>query len=105
MTMKLALDYDDTLDQCPEFFSDLTKALKIAGWEIHIVTHIHEEYREYREKQLVDNKITYDKLACTGLKKEYCIENGIKYIFDDVPDYFRAAPRAYLSLHVIKEVD
>lgn len=100
---KLALDYDDTIDQNYPFFSELTAALKEAGWEIHIVTHIYEEHRAFRTQQLKDYDITYDVLACTGEKLKYCQDHGIEYIFDDVRDYFHSTglPPAYLLLHTI----
>lgn len=104
MIEKIALDYDDTIDQNYEFFSELTASLKAAGCEIHIVTDISESYREFRKNQLEENDITYDILVITGDKLKYCQDNKIRFIFDDTREYFKtkkAQPPAYLLLHTI----
>jgi hypothetical protein len=100
---KLALDYDETIDQNYPFFSKLTKALKKAGWEIHIVTDIGESSRKFRENELKENNITYDVLAITGEKLRYCEDNKIQYIFDDCLEYFYGTglQPAFLMLHTI----
>jgi hypothetical protein len=100
-TMKIALDYDETIDQCYPFFSALTAALKTAGWEIHIVTDICECHRQFRTQQLEDNCITYDVSAITGDKLGYCQKNGIEFAFDDYDDYYKGFPKAYLKLFTL----
>jgi hypothetical protein len=102
--MKVAIDYDDTLDQCPEFFADLSAAVKAAGGEVHIVTHITEFQRPIREEELKHNNIQYDVLACTGDKLGYCEKVGIDFAFDDVgQEYFKRGADGYFPIWSFKK--
>ena len=37
--MKVALDIDDTITRCPDFFAFLSKALKDAGHHVYVVSY------------------------------------------------------------------
>ena len=87
--MKIAFDYDDTLDVAYGLFSVVTHALIAAGHDVYIITHIIEEYRDFRLKQLKEHNIAYTELVISGDKLYECQKRGIEYIFDDCASYFK----------------
>lgn len=99
--MKIAFDYDDTLDLDYTLFSIITNALILAKHEVYIITHIIPEYKEFREKQLKEYDIAYTELIISGDKMYECQKRGIEYIFDDVADYFKDINPIYLQVFPI----
>jgi hypothetical protein len=86
--MKFAFDFDGVISEMPELFSTLTNALKSANHEIFIVTDFDEAYRAYREKELSEMSIAYDHLIITGNKQQFMNKEGIRFAFDDDPEYY-----------------
>jgi len=74
--------------------------LRIAGAQIFIVTHRHEEHREYTEKWLDDNNINFDVLCMEGNKAEVINKFDIEAMVDDRHDvlseiYRKCGPLKY----------
>ena len=101
--MNIGFDFDDTLDQCPPFFSFLSHLLIDNGHKVYIVTDILPEYREYREGQLEKLNIAYTELVITGNKLKACVDREIDFIMDDMADYYHRRPRFNLQVFDIKE--
>lgn len=88
--MKVAIDVHDTIDACPEFFSQLTQLLKAFGVEIHIVTGAASSLELRR--RLLNWGIRYDKFfsitdyhKAIGTPIEWD-EKGGPHIDDDIWD-------------------
>ena len=122
--MKIGLDIHGVLDSRPEFFSSLTKTLKAAGWEIHIITGGSiEEGTVIEELSDLDIHYThvlsvYDHLKGIGaktneelgiasrypfpdetwntVKAEYCAKHGIDMHIDDMPEYLEHFTTPYM---------
>lgn len=90
--MRIAIDVDGVIAEAPEFFAAMTRAMKAAGHEIHIVTDFDEHFREQREKELAAYGIAYDTLAITRDKLGYCRARGIQMAIDDDVCYFENGP-------------
>lgn len=87
--MKILLDIDETITECPEFFSAFSKAMLKDGHEIHVVTaRDGSYYKDLTEKQLKEWDIPYTVLVFNWEKLAYCHDNDIKAAFDDNPDWF-----------------
>jgi hypothetical protein len=115
--MKLGLDIHGVLDSQPKFFSELTRTLIDAGWEVHIITGSSVE-KDDVIGELLDLKISYTHLfsvhdhlvetsaktneelgiACkypfpdttwNQVKAEYCERVGINMHIDDMPEYLQ----------------
>lgn len=99
--MKIAFDYDDTIDLAYPFFSVITNSLIACGHEVYIVTDIMEEDRSFRTNQLIENNIAYTGLIITSDKLYECQKRGIEYIFDDCEDYYVDLNPVWLQLFSI----
>ncbi|MBN1846055.1 MAG: hypothetical protein JW810_10260 [Sedimentisphaerales bacterium] len=71
--MIVALDIDDTITRCPEFFSLLAHALIRANHEVIIITF--REDRDATRSDLARWNIPYSKLITSSL--ETCLEHGV----------------------------
>lgn len=101
--MKIAFDYDDTLDLAYDLFSVITNSLVAAGHEVYIITDIDIWHKQAREKQLKEHNIAYTELIISGKKLEVCQKRGIEYIFDDCGFYFNGLKPIFLQLfHIVK---
>jgi len=112
--MKFGFDIHGVLDDLPDTFVVLTRSLKEAGHEIHILTGSHwtDEIEQYlhemgvpwhRHFSIADHyrdlgmepPIRYDELGRPWIpeefwdsaKAEYCRREGIHLHFDDSPQY------------------
>jgi hypothetical protein len=99
--LKIAFDYDDTLDLAYELFSVISNSLISAGHNVYIVTHISPEYKDYRINELKQHNIAYTELVITGDKYYECQKRGIEYIFDDCRNYFKDIAPVYLQVFPI----
>jgi uncharacterized HAD superfamily protein len=103
-TMRIAIDVDDVITEAPEFFAAMTRAMRAAGHEIHIVTDFDERFRSQREKELADYGVVYDTLAITAQKSAYCKDHDIDFALDDDRSYFREGP-APATINLFRLVD
>ena len=63
--MNIGLDIDGTIDgssESSQFFALLSKSLKAAGHQVHIVTYRDPESIEETKRELSSWKISYDEL-------------------------------------------
>ena len=111
MIKKIGLDLHGVIDADPEFFSELSKDLIKAGWEVHIITG---PTKKKAIKEIEALKISYthffsiedfhvehftpmtydvygnpwlDKETWDRTKSDYCSENGISLHIDDTVRY------------------
>lgn len=90
--MKIALDVDGVISEAPRFFAALSRALRAAGHEVHIVSDFDEHFRDHRVRELAEYGVAYDALEITSDKAEYCKRHGIDFMLDDDPgEYFPAS--------------
>jgi hypothetical protein len=90
--MKIAVDLDGTISECPEFFKVFTRAMSRAGCRIYVVTDRPPESEDIIAEQLGGYGIKYDEIKITGEKGRYISEEGITVLFDDVDQYFVDLP-------------
>jgi hypothetical protein len=104
--MQIALDIDDTITRCPEFFAFLSKAMLAAGHKVYIISY--REDREFSEEDLAGHGIVFDELIlpteqemqrrnaenwrqeASRWKAEVCRRFGIDVLFDDMPEVVNA---------------
>lgn len=91
--MKVALDIDDTITRCPEFFALLSKALINEGHEVHIITFRMPEEPIAEELNHLGIKFTalhtkgeFEPNDVVGWKAEVCQRLGIDVFFEDMLD-------------------
>jgi hypothetical protein len=84
--MRIGLDVDGLLDECPEFFSLLTAALRGQGHFVAVLTYRDPESRPRTEAQLAGWGIVYDQLhfaRSLADKGRLCRELDVDIYFDD----------------------
>jgi len=101
--MKIGIDVDGTMDEAPWLYSLLTRALREAGHEVHVIT-----YRDDREKvieQLREWGISYDGLHLPdGIvyapewKGELAGKLGLDVMFEDSPEVLSKMPSGVLRM-------
>jgi hypothetical protein len=107
--MNIALDIDDTITRCPEFFSIISKALRAAGHRVYIISW--REDREFAEEDLAEYGIDCDQLilpaeqeirgvphrdwetAAGRWKPAACRRLQIDILFGDMPQVVNAVDR------------
>lgn len=77
MSKKLGIDLHGVIDADPEFFSNLSKDLVSAGWEIHIITG---PTKSKALKELEDCKMTFTHFFSI---EDYHKERGTKMSYDE----------------------
>jgi len=97
--MRIGIDLDDTITELPWLFEILTRGLKEAGHEIHIITYRDEGSSQEVAKELTAYKITYDKIhlpAANRLPAEWKAEVAkalqLDLMFDDSPEVLAGMP-------------
>jgi len=98
--MKIGLDIDGTISECPELFSILAKGVMVDGGEVHVISFRNEDYRPQTVEQLEQWEIWYSHLHLAppevhdpgpwkaGLIREYHIEA----MFEDSPEVLSHLP-------------
>tara|TARA_B110000037_G_C16857105_1_gene398382 strand:+ start:85 stop:462 length:378 start_codon:yes stop_codon:yes gene_type:complete len=92
--MRIALDIDDTITRCPEFFSFISKALIDAGHKVIIITFRYD--RLETKRFLVELGIQYTTLVTSNLHTDYyddvntwkgevCSRYKVDIFFEDMP--------------------
>jgi hypothetical protein len=108
---KIGLDLHGVIDADPDFFSELSTALVLAGWEVHIITgptktkaikelvkfkikfthffSIEDYHSEKGTSMSYDDKGNpwMDKIEWERTKGEYCSKMGIALHIDDSEMY------------------
>lgn len=74
---KLGLDLHGVIDADPGFFSDLSKSLVVAGWEVHIITG---PTKTKAIKELEHFKITFTHFFSI---EDYHIAKGTEMSYDE----------------------
>lgn len=113
--MKLGLDIHGVLDVRPKFFSELTKVLVAAGWEVHIITggsaiesnvlqeckdlnitythffsvfdYLKEIGASTNEELGIASRWPFPDETWNLAKSKYCEEHQIDMHIDDMPEY------------------
>lgn len=116
-TVKLGLDIHGVIDNNAKFFSELTKDLMLAGWEVHIITgsslvekdiradladmlisythifSVHDHLKNMNaktNKELgIPSKYPFPEDMWNTAKAEYCKNNNINMHIDDMPEYLQ----------------
>ena len=97
--MKIAIDVDGVITEAPSLFALLSRVLRAAGHEIHVLSDFDEQFRAYREQELAAYGVEYDRFVITGDKAGYCREHAIDFALDDDPtEYFPGATIAHLGI-------
>jgi hypothetical protein len=84
--MRIGLDLDGTLDECPAFFALLTAALRAGGHFIAILTYRDPTSSRRTEAQLAELGIVHDELHFARSlddKGRLCRELFLDVYFDD----------------------
>ncbi len=110
--MKIAIDIDGTITECPEFFVFLTKLFR-PEHEIHIITGRKQTERIETEEQLTALGIEYHHLHIVGPKKSYlteetmwtrkgdfCREHNIDVLFEDMDEFIEHIPKSTLVFKI-----
>jgi len=100
--IKIALDCDGVITDAPEFWAAITHALCQAGHEVHVITDIREQDREWREYELRDYGIQYTELHCTRHKNEKCKELGIDWAIDDMRHEYYGDIKDWCPVDIIR---
>ena len=101
--MNVALDIDDTITRCPEFFAFLSKALKNAGHSVYVIS-FRADYDSTAD-DLADYGVVYDELVLAAdldldiegfykWKAEMCRRLKIDVFFEDMPEVAREVDEA-----------
>lgn len=77
MSKKIGLDIHGVIDSDPDFFSDLSKDLVAAGWEVHIITG---PTKTKARKELEQYKITFTHFFSI---EDYHIAKGTEVSYDE----------------------
>jgi hypothetical protein len=106
--MKIALDLDDTITACPEFFVEMAAGLRSRGHEIYILTFRRERQEIYSTlKELglesdgvvnLPSDFNVAEKDPSVWKAERCAEYGIDVLIDDMTDVLNAVPSSVFSL-------
>ena len=106
--MKIALDLDDTITACPEFFCEMAAGLRCRGHEIFVLTFRREKSEivssladigfEYDE--IVNLPTDFDVLEQDPFlwKASRCRDLGITVAFDDMTDVVNGFPASVFSM-------
>jgi hypothetical protein len=84
--MRIGLDLDGTLDECPVFFGPLTAFLRAGGHFVAILTYRDPDTRTRTEAQLTALGIAYDEAHFARAledKGRLCRELDLDVYFDD----------------------
>jgi len=94
--MRVALDIDDTITRCPQFFSFISKALIAAGHDVFVISYRldHEEVEQQlkSEYDIAFNKVILptseelDREGFFGWKANACRRLNIDIFFEDMPE-------------------
>jgi hypothetical protein len=106
--MKIALDLDDTITACPEFFCEMAAGLRCRGHEIFVLTFRRE--RDDIVSTLEKMGLQYDEIVNLPAdfdmarqdpflwKASRCRELGIEVAIDDMTDVINCFPSTVFSL-------
>ena len=102
--MKIAIDIDGTISAYPQFFAELTNALKGKA-EIFILSNRDpsESSRRETEKELEKWGIWYEHLIFSGQKSKVILENEIDIFIENEDEQFQHLPKSVLVLKVREE--
>jgi uncharacterized HAD superfamily protein len=91
--MKIGIDLDNTITECPDFFSLMTNAFSPFA-EIFIITNREKSAKSLQEIELELEKMNvfYQKIIITSEKADFIIKNKIDIFFDDTDEYFLELP-------------
>ena len=102
--MRVMLDIDGTITHSPDFFKMFSVLFSEVA-EIHVVTARNfEKYHESTVAELQELGIQYHKLAFTYEKAQYVKKEGIKFVFDDMDEFFVHMP-ADVRCFKVRETD
>lgn len=91
--LRIGIDLDNTITQCPAFFAAMTQAMDGRA-EIHIITNRDPGRRAETVAELAQAGIRYDRLEITAQKAAYIVRVGITVYFDDTDEYFVSLPES-----------
>ena len=97
--MKIAVDYDNTITEYPDFFRVFC-SLFSASHEVFIITNRDPDSTAAVEAELNGLGITYHQLIITADKATAIMEHGITVFFDDTDEYFLNLPPEVCVLKV-----
>jgi uncharacterized HAD superfamily protein len=101
--MKVALDIDGTISECPGFFAVLSSALRAAGHQVIVLTYRDPDRRTATEAGLREWGIEYDELVIASsleAKGELCGAHGVDLFFDDQDECIAAVPESVVVCKV-----
>ena len=102
--MKIAIDIDGTISAYPQFFAELTNALK-GKTEIFILSNRDPsaESRRETEEELGKWGIWYEHLILSEQKSKVILENGVDVLFENEDEQLQHLPKSVLVLKVREE--
>lgn len=101
--MKVALDIDGTISECPEFFAVLSAGLHAAGHQVLVLTYRDPDRAEATKAHLTTWGIKFDQLVIAPsleAKGELCGTLGVDLFFDDQDECIASVPESVLVCKV-----
>lgn len=97
--MRIGIDLDFTITEMPELFSIFSKALLVAGHEVHIITYRCDDgttHDELKKLGIAHTKVhippNHSKLNAPEWKSKLATEYRLDVMFDDSPENLAAMP-------------
>ena len=112
--MNIGLDIDGTISESPQFFALLSRVLKAAGHQVHIISYRDPSPKSVAEtkQELKSWKIAYDELHlpnddfAMGMgewKRSISEKVGLTMMIDDSLEVLAAMPKGVLRMWVVPE--
>jgi hypothetical protein len=112
--MNIGIDIDGTISESPQFFALLSRVLRAAGHQVHIITYRDPSPQSVAEtkQELASWKIAYDALHIPddGLsigmgewKRDVANATNLDIMIDDSLEVLAAMPKKVLRFWVVPE--
>ena len=105
--MRVALDIDDTITRCPEFFSFISKAMMAAGHDVYVISYrdnqqaVEEELRDIHNiafRQVVlPSEDDFRDQGFYEWKANVCRSLKIDIFFEDMPEVVNELDRSVVA--------
>ena len=101
-TIVVGIDLDNCITADAEFFRVICFLLA-PEYEIHIITNRDKNSRKETIRELKELGIHYSKLAITGNKVDYILQEGITVYFDDTDENLLEIPQSVTVFKIREE--